>query len=382
MSAPTTSPALARAHTTGPAADAVAAVVAELRRGLDGRTAAVVCWFASSAYDPADLAGPLAGAFPEAQVLGCSTAGEFTDAATGTGGLSAIALPTDVVTRVHAGLGDLSGGVVEGTDDAVAAVQAGFGTPLRDLDATNHLGLVLIDGMHAAEEAVNSRLGDAAPLLGVVGGSAGDDLAFSATWVALGGEVSWNGVVFAVAEVAVPFHVVKTCSFVPSGRTLRITKANTATRTVVEFDGVPAVQAYAAALGTTADQVDSSLFMSHPVGMMFDGEPWIRSPQTVTDEGLRFYAEILEGTEVEIMDSTDLVGDTAAAVRDAVAAVGGHASGALMFNCILRRLELDAKDAGQAFVEAFDGVPTCGFHTYGETYLGHVNQTLTGVVFG
>jgi len=51
-------------------------------------------------------------------------------------------------------------------------------------------------------------------------------------------------------------------------------------------------------------------------------------------------------------------------------------------NCILRRLELDASGRGQGFVDAFAGVPTAGFHTYGETWLGHVNQTLTGVIFG
>ena len=43
---------------------------------------------------------------------------------------------------------------------------------------------------------------------------------------------------------------------------------------------------------------------------------------------------------------------------------------------------MDAENTAPAFVEAFDGIPVAGFHTYGETWLGHVNQTLTGVVFG
>ena len=52
-----------------------------------------------------------------------------------------------------------------------------------------------------------------------------------------------------------------------------------------------------------------------------------------------------------------------------------------MFNCILRRLELDASNAHEGFRAAFAGVPTAGFHTYGETMVGHVNQTCTGLVF-
>ena len=50
------------------------------------------------------------------------------------------------------------------------------------------------------------------------------------------------------------------------------------------------------------------------------------------------------------------------------------------FNCILRRLEMDADDSHGAFTECFDA-PTAGFHTYGESWLGHINQTLTAILF-
>jgi hypothetical protein len=190
-------------------------------------------------------------------------------------------------------------------------------------------------------------------------------------------------VVLLVAETGVPFRVVKTCSLHPSGRTLKITKADVPNRVVLEFDGRPAVEAYADAVGVRAEDVDGSVFMSHPVGLMIDGSPWIRSPQTaVADGGLRFYAQILEGMEVEVMNPGDVVGETALAVSSAVRELGGRSGGGVMFNCILRRLEIDAKGLGTRFVASFGGVPMAGFHTYGETWLGHVNQTLTGVVFG
>jgi len=81
------------------------------------------------------------------------------------------------------------------------------------------------------------------------------------------------------------------------------------------------------------------------------------------------------------MNGTDLIEDTRAALREAAAGLG-QVSGAVMFNGILRRLELDQKDLHQPFVEALGGHPAAGFHTYGESWLGHINQTLTAVMFG
>jgi hypothetical protein len=368
---------------TGPGGPAVRALVAELYQGLRGEAATAVLWFASSSYDPHELAGPLAAAFPDAAVIGCSTAGEFTDRSMATGGISAIALPYGLLTGAVAALADLSGDVAEGTWRAVHALEASLGVPLRELDPATHLGLLLIDGVHRAEELVNEVVGNAAPLLDVVGGSAGDDLAFRQTWVSVGAHVSRQGAALMVCQSAVPYHVVKACSFVPTGRTLQITEADVANRTVLAFDGRPAALAYAEAVGLSVDRLDASAWMVHPLGLMIDGQPWIRSPQAVRENGgIAFYAQILPGMQVEVMRATDLVADTHAAIAGARAALGGLASGSVMFNCILRRLEIDARGTGAAFLHAFDGLPTAGFHTYGESWLGHMNQTLTGVVFG
>jgi hypothetical protein len=375
--------AAASARAAGPTADAVGAVGDALERGLRGRQAAVVLWFASAAHDAQAVAGPLAARFPDAVVLGCSTAGEFTESGTGTGGISAVALPRGAVVRAVAALAELDGGVAAGVDDAVARLEAGLGAPLRSLDPARHLALLLVDGAHGDEEAVTERLGNAAPVLDVVGGSAGDDLAFRRTVVAVGDRVSGHGAALVVIETGVEFRVVKTASFRPSGKRLRVTRTDAGGRVVLEFDHLPAVEAYAHALGIETDCVDDVAFMNHPVALMIDGEPWVRSPHATTPEGgIAFLARMSEGFEVEIVDAVGVVGDTRRALRAAVDDLGGRAGGAVMFNCVLRRLRLDADGEGDAFVAAFDGVPTAGFHTYGETWLGHVNATLTGVVLG
>ena len=118
-----------RAHASGSAEDVVAAITAALRDGLAGQPAAVVLFFASATYDATDLAGPLAAHFPEAAVMGCSTAGEFTDTTASTGGVSAIALPTSIIASATASLVDLSTGPAQAVATAVRALEAGWRRP-------------------------------------------------------------------------------------------------------------------------------------------------------------------------------------------------------------------------------------------------------------
>lgn len=373
----------ARAHASGSAEQAVSVLLRGLVDGLQGRPATAVLYFASSGYDPIDLAGPIASAFPGAAVIGCSTAGEFTDQATGSGGISAIAFPAGMLLGAAAALGELGADVAAGTQQAVSRLEHMIGVQLRDLDPERHLGFVLIDGIKGSEEQVNETLGNAAPLLEFVGGSAGDDLVFDRTWVAVGDQVSYHGVALLVGQWGVPFRVVKTCSFVPTGRVLTITRADDAGRCVYEIDGKPAALAYAEAVGVPVGALDSTVWMRHPLGLMIGGEPWIRSPQAVLGGGaVQFFAQLHTGMQVEVMTAGDLVADTRDRLERVRHELGGQARGAVLFNCILRRLEMDAEGSAEQFVGTLQGIPTAGFHTYGETWLGHVNQTLTGVVFG
>lgn len=345
--------------------------------------AAAVLFFASPALAGTGIAAALMDRFPSVPVIGCTSAGEFTERRTATSGVSAVVLPRGVVNRGAAALARLGADVEQGITAAVAEVEKQLQVSLRDADPARYVGLVLIDGLHGSEERVNEVLGNVAPLLSFVGGSAGDDLKFVKTEVYCGGESSDHGAAVLVLDVAVPFTVVKTCSFEPAGRSFTITEADVPNRIVWQLDGRPAAEAYAEAVGSPVQALDSSVFMAHPLGLMIDGQPWIRSPQQVVDgRGMKFYCQILPGMEVDLMRGTDLIGDTRTALRDAVAGLGGATAGAVVFNCILRRLEIDAKNEGEAFVAALGGIPVAGFHTYGESWLGHINQTLTAVLFG
>jgi hypothetical protein len=196
------------------------------------------------------------------------------------------------------------------------------------------------------------------------------------------GRASDHGAALLLMEMSVPFRVAKTCSFEPTSHRFVITRSDAPNRVVYEVNGQPVLQAYAEAAGVDADALDGAVFMRHPWGMVMDGDPWIRSPMRVeADGGLKFYCQIEEGMELFMMSGTDLVGETRAAFRRAEGELAATPAGALVFNCILRRLELDAEHTHESFRESFAAYPTAGFHTYGESYLGHINQTCTGLVF-
>ena len=152
-----------------------------------------------------------------------------------------------------------------------------------------------------------------------------------------------------------------------------------ANREVIEFNNRPASIVYAEANGTSVDDAPNK-FMSHPVGLMIDDEPYVRSPQQIKGERMVFYCNVLEGMELSLLNSTDIVKDTKKAIDDKKKELG-NISAIINFHCILRTLELESKGKTEAYGKLFTDIPTIGFSTYGEEYIGHINQTSTMLVF-
>jgi hypothetical protein len=363
-------------------ADTVAAAEA-LATKLRGADARAVVFFCTHHHDGAALSRILREKLNGAEVIGCTHAGGFTEGQQATSAVVALALPGRSVAGVGATLARFDRGVDAGVAAAAARLGAAAGKPLSELDPARWVGIVLLEGLRGKEEHANVALGNVAPLLSFVGGSAGDGGEFVATRVFCNGEACDDGAALLLLEMKAPFSILKTCSFAPTDRVFAVTRADVARRMVYELDHRPVLEAYAEAVGVAPSALGPEIFMKSPVGLMLDGEPWIRSPQRVTEDGgLRFYCQIEEGMRVTLMRSTDLCGDTRAAVARAKEDLGADATGALLFNCILRRLELDAAGTHGEFLRAFEGLSAAGFHTYGESWLGYVNQTCTGLIFG
>ncbi|MGE5570472.1 MAG: FIST signal transduction protein [Rhodospirillales bacterium] len=355
----------------------LSAAVAEIEQQCTGLDPRVVLCFASPKYDPAELSRELQDAFPKACTVGCTTAGEIVSGRMLTGSAVAMCLGAETVEEVaHA--------IVQNprekaaVDEALGKLEAHFGKPLAGMNIRQYVGIVLVDGLSGAEEQLMERIGDLTDVF-FVGGSAGDDLKFKRTHVMADRQAHTGAAVLMLLKLRKGFDIIKTQSFVPAGKTLVATEVDEENRKVIRFNGKPAVEAYAEAVGVEPAKA-SEEFMNHPLGLMVQGEPFVRSPQRVQDGAMLFYCRIVEGAELELLNGTDIVADTRAAVEAKKAELGGIA-GIVDFHCILRTLKLRAEQRCDEYGAIFNGIPAIGFSTYGEAYLGHINQTSTMLVF-
>lgn len=353
-------------------------ILADFERQLDRFEMKALIVFSSTMVEPVSLNKALKDRFPSVELFGCTTAGELTSGRMLRNAVVGMAFGPDILEDLHVELiGEAA--LASGPDVVFKAFEEHFGSPVSALDHEKYLGIILIDGMSGAEESIMDVIGNKTDIT-VIGGSAGDDRRFEKTWVFANGEAVDNGAVFAILKLRDGFDIIKTQSFCALDKVLHVTKVKEGTREVVEFNGKPAAAAYAEALGVPLEKLPDR-FMSHPVGLVLEGgEIYVRSPQQLHAGNVLFYCAIPEGMDVSILESTNILADTAAAIAAKKAEMGGI-SGILSFNCILRTLELEQRGETGAYGALFSDIPTAGFSTYGEELIGHINQTATMVAF-
>jgi hypothetical protein len=338
----------------------------------------LLLFFASSKFAPDDISLKMQETFPFSSVFGCSTSGEIVSGQMLDNSVVAMAFNSQAVkdSRIE---------VIENLQDeqgvkrAFDSFEKHFETPMTEMNSHEYVGLILVDGLSGAEEKLIETIGDMTNVV-FIGGSAGDDLKFTSTSLYAKGECYSNGAVLALLKPGKEFTFIKTQSFCNLGKRLEVTKADEKNRIVYEFNGKPAAVAYAETVGTSVEDA-SKYFMHNPVGLVIENEPYVRSPQQIKENGsMAFYCGVGEGMELSLLESTNIIEDTRNSVKHAVEELG-KVSGIINFNCILRTLELKQKNLTREYGELFSAIPTIGFSTYGEQYIGHINQTATMLVF-
>lgn len=354
----------------------------ELKEAVGGARGGLFVYFASTAYQPEAMSWAVKSEFQLCKVIGCTTAGELSPRGLTKNSVVGLYLPPSYASGVElAVVTELSKGVA-GATKAVRYLAGQFGEESLSLDTERYVGIVLADGLSGGEEQLMVALGGVTDAL-FIGGSAGDDLKFKKTWVFCEDKAYSDAAVLALLKLKVPYTIAKTQSFSMRETTLEATRVDPAERTVHEFDGKPAVEAYAAALGIAPEELDQEAMTSHPLGLAVGDEPYVRSPQQILDNsGVKFYCRVDEGSKLHLLDNTDIPGDTERDVAEAETSLGRPIGAMLVFNCILRHLELESRGIVAPFVNSLGERTFAGFSTYGEQYIGHINQTATILCFG
>ncbi len=369
---------IATAIAKGDATAASDELITKARLQLKGEHPALVAVFASTSQPLDEVAPIVAASFPDAVVIGASTAGEFTEQGDAKGSASIFALAGDY--RVFVGMGE---GLKENPEGAVAAALEKI--PVASPGYPHRTAILLLDPLAGnGEEATliaSSLLG---PDVRLAGGAAGDDLGMKRTLVSAGAKAASDAVVIALVFSTVPLGVGVCHGHEPLSEPLRVTRATGGT--VFEIEGRPAFPVWvehtkerAQSRGIDVDAIprgdEVSYLLRYEAGLASGPEDYkIRAPLARNaDDSISFACGIPEGSVIRITESVPerQVESAREAARRAGHQLGRPAAGALVFDCICRNLILgkDFERAVTSISEELGGVPLSGFETYGEIAL-------------
>ena len=298
-------------------------------------------------------------------VVLCSTAGEYTSEGYSKGVISGFEYETDIAKAVE---------ILDPPIKSIGNLKAEY---KKIENNKNAFILLLCDGLTGREETILTTLYFVKDDFKIIGGSAGDDLKFIETYVYIGKKrVHSVALLFNTKERT---HIVKENIFVPSGKRLLITEADTINRTVKSFNNKPASTEYARIIGVRESELEK-YFMNNPLGKIYKDDIYIASPMKINkDKSITFYCQILSNTFVQVLEPIDAVKQVKATVDN----LPFKPNFVFVINCILRSIKFDQenmwKQIDNEILKLGDNIT--GFISYGEQFHKmHANQTMVMLI--
>ena len=345
-----------------------------------------IIFFAATSINFPELQAELRTRFSRAQIVGCTTSGEITSQGFTNNSvvLNAIADPKSSYSAVL--VDDANRFPIISKNKILSAAKA-IGIDLSSsVSHNNSFAISLICGLKNIEEGFLSMfysLVQDKEFL-VCGGTAGDDLKFTATYVSANGECSDCGAVLLFVRTERKFEIYKENIFQKSGKSVRLTDVQHETHIVKSIDGINPRKRYADIIGIPEKDANNAI-LDHPFGRTFGDNVFIASLVSFDDKGiLSTYARVIQDSVQEILEPMDplkITEETCQKIKEKIS----RPSCIILFNCILRTIGFSNKNL-QNPVNAIwkQYFPTySGFSTYGEQF-GHINsnQTLVLLVMG
>ncbi len=349
----------------------------ELKHQL-GQNCALVVLFVASSADVQAVVDAAAQAWPDQDVIGCTTAGEI---APGAGYLEdhilALGFPSKHFACRLLTFDDLS--EVNTLATIRQTVQARTQLVEHGASFGNEFAFLLVDGLSRREDALASALSAGLGNVPMFGGSAGDGTRFDRSLVFARGKVRENAAVLALLRTNCALKVFSLNHFSPTQRRMVVTAAEPSQRLVQEINAEPAARELARILGKSPEQVDTFTFAENPMVVRFGDTHHVRAIKRVTAEGyLEFFSAIDVGLVLTVAEGAPIVDH----LKEEFGALctPRKPDAVLAFDCILRRIEAGQNQLIGRLGAVLQEYGVAGFSTYGEQFGGmHVNQTMTGV---
>ena len=336
----------------------------------------LIVYFVSPVYPAAEVSRLMAEAFPSAQTVGCTTAGEMVSGRMLTNSIVAMACGKDSFYNIKA---EVLENIREDKQSVVKAfknIGQHLNMPVARISPSRYVGMVLIDGQSKCEEYINDQIGNQTNVI-FIGGSAATNDPNGKTYLFVNGKTYTDAAVLLLLEPANGFAFLKTQSLSLTDKKLTPTKVDESNRIVYEFDNQPAAEAYARALNITVDELPN-YYTTNPLALVFDSKNYfVRDPHSILKDGaMDFFCSVKEGMELTILQAKDIVVNTSKDLEQAW--YNNRSLGAIIeFNCMSRVMELHGNKQEQEYAALFKSIPTISFGTFGESYIGHMNQTST-----
>jgi methyl-accepting chemotaxis protein len=331
--------------------------------------------FSGPDHDLAEVMRTARAAAGGADLIACTTAGEFTEDGLTHGGVAALLVTSDEADHSLAFSAGLKGDHARVAEELASA----FPEAHARAQARRHgasTTILLTDGLAGTAEkavaALRERTGFAQQ---IVGGAAGDEGRFKATAVGAGERVASDAAAALHVFSRKPWGVGLGHGLQPSSARMHVTRASG--NVLHQIDGRPAFDAYrdhAAGRGVQLEpQSAGSYMIGNELGIfLFDRLNRARAPLSVGADGsLNLAAEVPQGASICILDGqpANMVAAAREAAQEAARGLEGHkAAGVVVFDCVCRGMIL--RDQFQQEIDAvrdvFGAVPVAGFLTYGE----------------
>ncbi len=348
----------------------------------------LVLVFASPRHDHGEVLKGVRSVTGEAPLIGCSSAGEFTEQDVVSESVVVTVVSSDTMCfTVGRGRGlkeHLSRAVTEAVSDFRGSLPISLKAGL-----VHRTILLFTDALVGGGEAlIDELMVQTALQYELAGGAAGDDAQFKSTPVFYQAEVLTDAFVCAEVLSTTPLGLGISHGWSPIGPKMRVTRSDGAI--VQEINGRPALEVYrdfAREQGVTLEGKNVVPFlMEHIIGWLDqEGDEKLRVTLWPLEDGSIVCAsEIPQGALITLMKATDQsVMETAAhAARQGIERLQvAHPAGMIALECVSQRLRIGDAGVANALHQVQDvigRVPVGGCHGYGQ--LVRTERAFTGLM--